>query len=219
MAETLVSLISALRGRSAPLPIDLEDGCIAAARCGYDGPYDFNITFHHPEGDIRMGLDAPTRAEYLGLNTPEFHALPYPEKRGKVLGEYDEDGMWLTFDGDGEIEPSSDTEDRLTAWLSKRLEDEEAVCSWPEWLSQFLPGFEIYGALPEADRTRLGLRKIYLGAAPGCDGIAAVAVKATPSELDEVLVARGLPFRVRVVAEGSMDTTGNAKPGHGEVTS
>ena len=205
MAESHCWLIARLKDRSAPLLIDLVDGCIVASGFGFDGPYDFNVTFHHMEGDISMGCDVPTRAEHLGLNTPDFAELSYAEKKRKALDRYDEEDVWLVFDEDGAVKPESDTEDRLIAWLSTKLKDEEAS-TCPLELSQFYPGLEIYSAVPKGDRARLGLRQVFWGSSPAHAGFAAVEVKATPNELNAVLVATGLPFRVREV-EGSTGST------------
>jgi hypothetical protein len=178
-------LTQILRGRKAPLMIDISNGVIVAASFEFGGPYEFGVVFSHPEGDIASGFDRPTNAEHWGLDTPAFASLSYEEKMEKIMDQV----------GDTPGNPSAgDGEESLAAWLSEKIDWEQAEnLSAKE--SEYTPGFEIMDALPDADRARLGLGRVDVGG-PASGGCWVVKTSATPDELDAALAANDLPFRV-----------------------
>jgi hypothetical protein len=200
------SLTEALRGRSAPLLIDIDEhGCIVAADHHFNTSFEFGVAFPHPEGEIVVGFDRPTRAQSMGLDTPEFAASTYAEQKRAAMDEQwgsdidDADCPWVEIDATGGVLPASDTEERLRAWLDEP-EDSERVLGWHPRVSQWLPGFEIMDAMGAAERKRHGLREVDIGG-PTSGGCWAVQVRASPEKLDAAPTAKGLPFRVRLGSE------------------
>lgn len=194
------SLIDILRLRSEPLEITVDEyGCIAAANYDFGGPYSVGIVFVHSEGDIAIGADPPTRADYRWLNDAAFEALDFPGKKQAVMEafgfEEDADCPWVELNAEGGIVLATDIEPRMLAWLAEPVELSDDLGWVPHSLSQYLPGFEIMAALPVAKQQRLGLREVDIGGM-GSGGCWAVEVKASPEVLDAALMTAGLPFRL-----------------------
>ncbi len=187
------SLIDKLRGRAAPLLIDIDAyGRIVAAGYDFGTPHYYDVTFHHPEGDIIIGLDQPLRAQSLELRSPGFAALSYAAKKATIMEEL---GCYPWIEYSDEPDEQADTSDHLDRWLAEIVEGDEILNWLPGEMSEHLPGFEILSALDQATQKRLGLREVDRGG-PASGGCWAVETEASREELNAALVATDLPFRV-----------------------
>jgi hypothetical protein len=205
-------LIDALQGRRSPLPIVLEDhGVIVAKRFDYAGPYSISVTFLHPEGNIVIGSNWPSRAEFMDITKTQLLESSYADLAELVCDNHGyewknfKDSPWLD-DGNPALRECFDSEGlflketpalraRLLEWLIE--EDEEAPWIdglFPE-LHEGLVGYAVRDALPKAEVTRLGLITGDFRGGPG--GYAErVAFKGNPTELEEALRKWRLPFTV-----------------------
>ena len=79
------------------MPITLEDnGVIVAKYFDYAGPFSVSVTFTHPEGDIVIGSNWPSRAELMGLTPAQLTASTYAELAAEVCAEEGYDWKQLT---------------------------------------------------------------------------------------------------------------------------
>lgn len=192
------------------MPITLEDnGVIVAKDCDYAGPFSVSLTFTHPEGDIVIGSNWPSRAELMGLTPAQLTASTYAELAAEVCAEEGcdwkqlNDCPWLTPD-DADIRLCFDAagclvfegpvlRQRLVRWLQE--EDEEAPFLdglLPE-LHEGLVGYAIRDGLPTAEVGRLGLVTGDFRGGPG--GYAErVAYRGEPALLQAALRKWKLPF-------------------------
>jgi len=188
-----LSLIDSLRGRKEPLLIDIDEyGCIVAAEYEFSSMYSVGVVFCHPEGDIDIGVDAPTRAEVLHVENPEFTALPDSAKKATIMEKL---GYCPWIDDSDEPDERCDSEDCLARWLAENLEGDEFISWVPRELSEHLPGFDLLSTLDQATQKRLGLREVDIGG-PASGGCWAVRTEASGEKLNAALVAADLPFRV-----------------------
>jgi hypothetical protein len=205
------SLIDRLGGRAAPLLINIDEyGCIVAAECKFNTPYDVGVVFCHPEGDIVIGADRPSRAQFRGLDNPEFAALPYSAKKESVMAEFDfhedEDCPWIVIDGNGEPVERTDNEDHLGRWLAEQVEWDECISWFPAWMSPHLPGYELLSALDQVTQERLGLCEVDIGG-PASGGCCAISTGASREELNAALIEADLPLRVAGVGSEERRTS------------
>ncbi len=202
-------LLDKLRAYKVPLIIWLEDGAIVAKSFSFDGPSDISVVFHHPEGDIVVGTNFPTRAESYGISAKDLEMAEYAslvkvvqEQTGADCQNIDEcpwvnpeaEGMSECFDDDGVfLRENSELRKALASWLDEADEDGAADNdAWCSELSEGLVGYAIREALPQDEVTRLGLRELDFGS-PG--GYAPrVAYKGAPSTLQDALRKFNLPF-------------------------
>ncbi len=207
-------LLDQMKERSIPLEIEISDnGAVEAVNYDYGGSYVLSITFIHPEGDIVVGVDYPSRAERYEITAEQLATVPY-EKLADLATEYtgDEwrylDGCaWLTgqepeavncFDAEGKfVKATTELRDRLVQWLG---EDDESAFEdaelYPE-MSEGLVGFAILASLPPADVKRLGLKVGDLRGGPG-GGCERVIFRGDPRLLEATLRRRNMPFIVSI---------------------
>ena len=162
------SLIDSLRGRAAPLLIDIDErGCIVAAEYDFSSPYYVGVVFGHPEGDIVFGVDQPTRAQSLDLGSPEFVGLPYAAKKATIMNKL---GYCPWIDFSDEPDELADTEECLDRWLAEILDGDEFISWIPREISECLPRYDLLSALDQATQKRFGLREVDIGgpASGGC---------------------------------------------------
>jgi len=212
-------LLDALKNRQYPLPIRLEEhGVIVARDYDFCGPFALSVTFVHPEGNIVIGTNWPTRAQRLEITPDQLDGAPYmnlARLAGEITGddwEHIDGSPWVQLDGSDVaqcfndsgklISASSTLRAQLVDWLIQ--EDEEAQWIdglYPE-LHEGLVGYAILDALPKAEVTRLGLKTGDYRGGPG-GSAERVAFRGDPTVLAAALQKWRLPFTLSCEDEQS----------------
>lgn len=160
-------LVDNLRHYKKPLTITLDNGALIAASFDFGNSYAFSVIFRHPEGDVEIGANLPTRAERIGIPAEDLPTASYTDLQTVVsdhLGQSCtllDECPWVVgagsdviscFDASGEqVQESAALREALIEWL--RREDEDALEDehlYPE-LSEGLVGYAILEALPPAE--------------------------------------------------------------------
>jgi hypothetical protein len=161
-----------------------------AAKC-QDGTDRFYVALSNPTYGDCLGVDVSTDATFENLRAAAMDAG----------GWYENDQLpWCDLDDDDEVVPTTDTLERLVAWLQSPLGSD----GWTDWewslierwaideATIYAPGMQIYSALSEAERGELSLSYADLGGP--ASSVPCVVTKASLEKLNAVMVARSLPF-------------------------
>lgn len=203
-------LLDSLKDYKIPLSVELEDnGVLVAKRFDYGGPFSIGVIFMHPEGDICIGANWPTRAEMCDISREMLKSSSYvdlAELACQTQGgdwEHFEDSPWIKSD-DPEIRTCFDRKGKFLAespqlrsmlveWLE--YEDEEAPFIdglFPD-LHEGLVGYAIRDALPASEVDLLDLATGDFRGGPG--GYAErVAYRGDPLVLEASLRTWHIPF-------------------------
>jgi len=196
----MIDLVEELRKSNSKLQIELEDKCIKSSNCDYGDKYDISVIFIHDKGSIEFGVDFPTRRENLGYDDKKFENLSYQQKKEKIIDEvigytyldetYDSECPWVHLDKEGNIDKSTNTEEKLNQWLdeSTSWDDNE---SYGDGMSEYLPGFVIFNYLDDKEKNEIGMREGYVGS-PG-SSIYVVLVDDV-MKFKQLLIKYDLPF-------------------------
>ena len=175
-----------LASRQSPLELVIDrDGVIVAKDFGFGQAFDYSVVFHHPEGEIEVGENVPTRREWLELGEG-FDDLPQAERRLRALEVAEDLG-----------EPPCPQDGDLDEWLDQKVESDcfEPSCG----LSEHLPGLDIVEGLLPIVCLQLGLKKVDIGGPTSA--VDAAVLSGDVEALNMAIRDAGLPYKV-VVDEG-----------------
>jgi hypothetical protein len=200
-SDLIANLYAELAKKNKPLPIRVgEQDDIAGCECGFNATLEFSCVFAHPEGNIEIGYDCPTRRSVFCKDTESFPGLPYETQVAAIV----EEARVIGFRFDEEEPPwlwrakSVQQEAALQAWLDGNLGDDlddqgEQEFLWSlSGVGEHLPGFAILERLPKADARQLNMRAVDIGGP--ASSVEAVVVDCSRDQLDAVLRRSNLPF-------------------------
>jgi len=193
-----------LRKREEPLELAIDEyGKIVAASYDFNGNHDFNITIHHPDGDIEFGWDALRRRKKHGAESKAFRKLPYSKKKAWILRRLRRLGDDIGLDDDP---PWTGGVKGMEIWLDESDDCDYEDCSSGGWMNEYLVGHPIHDALTPIERKLLGIRQGDAGG-PASGGCMVTTVTCTLDDLNAIIRHKKLPF---VVVEDKRFT----KPSH-----
>ena len=199
-------LIEKLKNLNTPLEITIDEGIIEASNVDYGDKYDVSIIFNHPEGEIEIGYDYPTRREQYDFDNKDFEKLNYEQKRLHYLKEIqgtdelnEDECPWIIYDRETQqYTKESDCEEAMNKWLDEKYGSNEyeleSLLDTRNDVSEYAPGFEIYEALSNEERQSLGLRIAYTGHPASSWQV--VFIDCNADQLNQVLREKKLPFIV-----------------------